>query len=117
MSTDEKKRVANRQKKWAFALRIKELRNQGLSYLKLTDVFHLDRRTVKKYCEMNGPMEQKHRYRTSPVDPFMDHIKHCAHLGKTVKRTVKELRNMDIREPTLLYAFGCRICVVMLNMA
>ncbi|WP_172968939.1 transposase [Sporolactobacillus terrae] len=97
MSANEKKSVENGQKKWALALRIKELRNQGLSYLKLADVFHLDRRTVKKYCEMNGPMDQKHRYRTSPVDPFVDHIKHCVHLGKTVKRMVKELRDMGYK--------------------
>lgn len=97
MSADEKKRVMNGQKKWTLALRIKELRNQGLSYLKLADLFHLDRRTVKKYCEMKGPMDQKHRYRASPVDPYADHIKHCVHLGKTVKRTVKELRDMGYK--------------------
>ncbi len=80
MNADEKKRLLNAQKKWTLALKIKELRQQGLAYLKLADLFHLDRRTIKKYCEMNGPMDQKHRYRASPADPYMDHIRHCVHL-------------------------------------
>lgn len=93
MCTNEKKSLANGQKKWTLALKIKELRNQGLSYLRLARLFHLDRRTIKKYCGMTGPMVQKQRYPVSPVDPYADHIKHCVHLGKTVKRTVKELRD------------------------
>ncbi|GEN57430.1 hypothetical protein GCM10012290_10230 [Halolactibacillus alkaliphilus] len=95
LTKSEKARVGNANKKWEQACHIKELKKQGYSLQKISDIVNIDRRTVKKYVEMTEPPSLKRTKHSKPLDAFQQEVIQWETDGLTIRAMYHKLKEKD----------------------
>nr|WP_240516727.1 transposase [Priestia filamentosa] len=90
-------RIKNRQEqKWLLIQEIKQAYKKGQNISRLAREYELDRRTVRKYINMNGPPSFT-RERTKAANPYYDQIYKLEQEGNTVKEIYSILQEQNYK--------------------